>query len=101
MSNETVKHTPGPWRAKCHDKYHEWEVLQADELRHHICTDIRGLAGADEANARLIASAPDLLEACKDMQLLCAQLLVRLDEKALAYPQMRNLGAAIAKAEGR
>lgn len=66
MTTET-KHTPGPWRAKQYGKYGEWKVLQADELRHHICTDIRGLDGMDEANARLIAAAPTLLEALQEL----------------------------------
>lgn len=51
------KHTPGPWRRA------KYKVFSADEaLVAH--TRSTGLASdADEANARLIAAAPDLLHA--------------------------------------
>jgi len=65
-------HTPGPWRAFNHS-WSDTSIL-AHGFDHAICLlDINhateGSQDADEAlmaaNARLIAAAPDLLEACR------------------------------------
>lgn len=76
------KFTPGPWTAKPFDR--TWVVcFGGDEYL------IGGVHLNREANARLIAAAPELLEALKD-----------------AYPYIDNnhlrqrIGAVIAKAEG-
>lgn len=69
-----TKHTPGPW---------EWEREFEDAGRpgHHYTRpassvliiygdgheDCWRLEGASDANARLIAAAPELLEACKEL----------------------------------
>ncbi len=57
----TIKHTPGPW-----------ECNQSEIDAHSSLIEIRGLNGAYTItkdvgwqNARLIACAPELLEACK------------------------------------
>lgn len=62
------KHTPGPWEA------HNGEVTTRQEngrsyRRIAAVQDygIGSLVEVDEANARLIAAAPDLLEALKDL----------------------------------
>ena len=100
-----AKHTPGPWAVDEND--HQWITADCDGLivaeipygegeetdRHHEIND---------ANARLIAAAPELLEALRDM--------VRINqnkegyfrghshaESGSVYEQAR---AAIAKAEG-
>lgn len=52
------KHTPGPWRVVVEEEYDDYLVVDKDN---HCIADILPLA-----NARLIAAAPDLLEACKD-----------------------------------
>lgn len=52
------KHTPGPW-----------EILSTLEIcsgNKDIC-ELKGWMNEDQANARLIAAAPDLLEALKLM----------------------------------
>ena len=56
--------TPGPWRAEYSDIPHSsiaegWTV---DSSEHSVCC-LDGPKDVNEANARLIASAPDLLEA--------------------------------------
>lgn len=65
----TGKHTPGPWHI-------EWSMAQGGEA-HHVCDsrdmgDLSTIAtvhfhddteGETKANARLIAAAPELLEA--------------------------------------
>jgi hypothetical protein len=69
-----VNHTPGPWTI--HIAYGAWNVLGTDHPNPNfaasVCSvdndDERQGAGTAEANARLVASAPDLL---KYLKLLC------------------------------
>ena len=80
------KHTPGPWRFSSHPH-------DGNYMRIHCSSDpnegdnLRGYCG--EANARLIAAAPDLLMACIA---IANGYKHKGEELALA---------AIAKAEGR
>ena len=92
------KHTPGPWTMSRpmgtgHLEGREpWFRVSADRTLHlqvAACPD-GYVAGENEANARLIAAAPDLLEALTD--LLGWQTLAPDDVVAAAR-------AAIAKAE--
>lgn len=85
-----VKHTPGPWKLNglTIESKHNW-IASAN-------SDGINDSNVDEANATLIAAAPELLEACKK---LMAWLRECDDyaEKSIAW----KLGkAAIAKAEG-
>ena len=65
------KYTPGTWVANLNEIH---EVRDAEGGRICILTQLRGkfgllgrrFDGESEANARLIAAAPDLLEALKD-----------------------------------
>lgn len=65
-------HTPGPWAYRLTETY---AVLGPDGGRVAICTNLKGqhgLGGRREsnevaANARLIAAAPELLEALQAM----------------------------------
>lgn len=69
------KFTPGPWEAERNSSY--WEVRphrkwNDDHIPYSIgdvCASEPGNpdGGLQEANARLIAAAPDLLEALEDM----------------------------------
>jgi hypothetical protein len=92
-------HTPGPWSVSIEpDKYDtgrdEIRVL-AEEDRNHpqgpltVSRINQHLAGESVANARLIAAAPDLLEALRG-------LIDQLEAAGIHIP-----GEAIAKAEGR
>lgn len=61
-----IAHTPGPWRIwKVSDS--AWEICEPDNPRRHshFCrVSVGNMWGAEgEANAHLIAAAPDLLEA--------------------------------------
>lgn len=79
--NET-KHTPGPWKVD-----YNWAVK--DYLGGLVCSP-------NEANARLIAAAPEMLEALKGLvQLVDAHV----GEEAENWN--REARAAIAKATGR
>lgn len=54
-------HTPGPW---CYSL--DGEVFVDDDLPgRSVIAEVDTLQEAAEANARLIAAAPDLLDACK------------------------------------
>jgi hypothetical protein len=64
-----TKHTPGPW----HYQFNGFAITIGDESTRHnylehdyTVAKIGGNSMQDEANARLIAAAPDLLEACEE-----------------------------------
>lgn len=58
-----MKHTPGPWK---HGARRVWAEETEDRLGMEL-TIHRGNADDSKANARLIASAPDLLLACQTL----------------------------------
>ena len=86
------KHTPGPWIAlrerTAGTFFNSYAIMQRDEIIAHTTTDI---GAKTEADARLIAAAPDLLAAC--------EALVAGWEHNLTEP-MALVRAAIAKARG-
>ncbi len=57
------KHTPGPWAALDHPDGGVVEAIDGDFVRREVCHYFVDLDdnGESEANAQLIASAPDLL----------------------------------------
>jgi hypothetical protein len=65
------KHTPGPWKAVCRNTtYVEGEHWPEDEFLQWEVDGPRAPMGRGDffqADARLIAAAPDLLEALKDI----------------------------------
>ncbi len=87
----TTKHTPGPWSVKKTNCGHGAVTAGTYTLRHNW----DGLGSQEEmdANARLIAASPELLDALK------------LALEAHDYPGREgwaeNARAAISKAEGR
>ena len=91
MNPAPGQHTPGPWRAQINHCNHA--VISTDGF------DIALLRASDcdsEANARLIAAAPDLLAALED-------ILARYESAGVqCYPEARReviaARAAIARA---
>lgn len=92
-----AQHTKGPWRIKQNPRHSQ------DECDLTICGDIFMLADINgpnyehqEANARLIAAAPELFEALRNLA----------DNVEHAFPALAHLGplvaarAALAKATG-
>lgn len=62
QSNAHMKHTPGPWH---HDQIARHCIVSTQSPRKGICL-MKNTSDEDwEANARLIAAAPELLEACR------------------------------------
>ena len=84
------KHTEGPWTAKPFDR--TWVVcFGGDEYL------IGGVHLNREANARLIAAAPELLEALKT----CELRLTYLAQESIAVGyELKAARAALAKATG-
>ena len=90
-------HTPGPWRAHFAEAYF---VTGPDLGRVAMMMNLKGAHGlggrrsGDEsaANCRLIAAAPELLDAL--LGLLCAL------PSATSHPAIRAARTAIAKAKG-
>lgn len=105
--NTEQKHTPGPWRVGDGSfvigNHPAPGITGSDDVHHYgghlICESV------SQANARLIAAAPDLLEALKDI--LSGWRYIRQDA---AHQSIYGVGwdraqqaaeAAIAKAEGK
>jgi len=97
-----VKHTPGPWQLVAADDYEIHSDAVPEAFPHHCKGDDLGrfvaLIGnrADDfgrANARLIAAAPELLEALREL----------LDLHVAHHNSIEHAAArkAISKAEGR
>lgn len=66
------KHTPGPWRVEIDDSPDaawawQWPTIVSDEYEVVGTEGMYGDLETDMANARLIAAAPDLLEALKEV----------------------------------
>lgn len=116
-----MTHTKGPWvadlsgpRIMCGDALivSVWNVGKVDQeriggeswldMRNRIAPELRASEATAEANAHLIAAAPDMLEALK--QVLDAYILTRIqigDELIERSPLAVMSRAAIAKAEGK
>ena len=95
-----TEHTPGPWTANQFGNQGEWDIHRSTPtldggyfVRVEPLHITREALDEAAANARLIAAAPDLLEACKAA--VIAFRIVELGEDTDVMCQ-----AAIAKAEG-
>lgn len=95
-----IKHTPGPWTyggQEFNDVRESDGELVAVALHLRVKKPERSIAEA-KANARLIAAAPDLLEALKA---IVKSLADQDDEGMIEHAQqMIDARAAIAKATG-
>lgn len=67
-----MKHTPGPWKFDTESIYAEVPHTQARTRIVEIIT-----FGDDQANARLIAAAPEMLEALKEIERLFKERIAR------------------------
>ena len=93
------KHTLGPWK---HDEVNRfyWKVSVAKKGGAYVICEVGPIEGQTEANARLIAAAPEMLEA----------LQMALDDSEVMNPDgsarpisnyvFERMRAAIAKATG-
>lgn len=101
------KHTPGPWAVKKGSRYSRTGGFSIDSHGHwlelatifaHIAEETNHLG---EANARLIAAAPDLLAACEEGLTAIRWAQTHTDGNAVQFVHVVNvLMAAIRKAKG-
>lgn len=87
------KHTPGPWNIK---SFGSAEIIISAPTMPYVAVaspSLHAQTGTGESNARLIAAAPELLEACKFA-------LDHLDPSNGAEECREQVKKAIAKAEG-
>ena len=105
MSTTQTSHTPGPW----HTNEGSHPSDQVFDAQGHIIADCKWtnhIHTIREANARLIAAAPELLEALhhalNDLESRQYMLPVDADEteRAILEAQHNIYSRAIAKAEG-
>lgn len=95
------KSTPGPWRVVPRDgnRHRHNDIMSGNKRVASIGESTIGSLRESAANARLIAAAPDLLEACVRLlrfnEELCADMNV-----STHYPSADYARKAIAKAEG-
>ncbi len=102
QTKEQVEHTKGPWRVT--------GTAQDFVVRNKGAIYVAGIGraqgdGQPEANARLIAAAPELLEACRNAQMRLVKIVKEYDVTPDAYPgaydSIRELEACLALAEGK
>ncbi len=90
-----MAHTPGPWTYQATAGDHDFSVYSETYQRGR---DIALVRNFDEANARLIAAAPELLEACYRL-VNCPDM--NLDELGTeSLEALDDAMSAIAKAVG-
>lgn len=90
------KHTPAPWRVIKKEYpvgYSEYEIAWSEDGE-LVCDVVY-----TEADARLIAAAPDLLEALQAVQIDAVG--IGSGENAISDKTREMVNAAIAKAEGK
>jgi hypothetical protein len=88
-------HTPGPWLVRPAEVTSGWGLCVGNGK--HIVAQLKGPAGAEKvANARLIAAAPEMLEALQGM------LVEKPIDEILVYAKAakEKARAVIAKATG-
>lgn len=101
---EQAQHTPGPWKVDETGEFIETEYpanLRGEYT--HICDFRRPMGAEYRANARLIAAAPEMLEALREIHKLwcCPAPKTMRDWSARCDVMTDYARAAIAKAEGR
>jgi len=103
----TTKHTPGPWTVQdmskaSHPRNKKWlgwwriRTAEGDLLADCRAVGLRITDAEIVSNARLIAAAPELLDAATE-----ALHALEQHQPAIHPAIRRHLEAAIAKAEGR
>ena len=95
MSKQETSYTQGPWKTQTHISLDRLEIRDADGRRIAVCAmDFPMSAKTHDANARLIAAAPELLEALQEIVTAAGEGWSHLDA---SFTKAR---AAISKAIG-
>ena len=92
--NEFGGHTPGPWYLDDAPDVKHPSVILADDGATIVAEAMTVVAEQHdaEANARLIAAAPDLLDLLKDARRMVKELHAMLDEDDAYEWAVRNIG---------
>jgi hypothetical protein len=109
VKEKHATHTPGPWHysevIRGRDQY--YRQIRADFKIADVHACHSGVAGTkigraeDEANARLIASAPDLLAQCREFEKCLTHLINSGDSGAdLERDKLREVLAKVDGGEG-
>lgn len=88
----THKHTPGPWA------YETNGLITASPRRLHIAQTISTGMGQGMANARLLAAAPEMLQALKIALLAMERATMQMGLDPAMDTECNIIGAAISKA---
>ncbi len=59
----TTKYTPGPWEAEFSPSFKQFRIT---DVTGDVCATVSAYAANPDADARLIAAAPELVEALRD-----------------------------------
>lgn len=97
------EHTPGPWQIKRGEIWSNQDDLLGVVYRTEAWTTGEKVKTEDQANARLMAAAPELLKALKFIETWISQPVGEFSVAALdgLFDQTRGIArAAIAKATG-
>lgn len=93
-----IKHTPGPWSVSFECVDPEWAIVAT---RGGVVIANVNADHLQDANARLIAAAPDLLEAVAGLIRLSEAIRHSVGLGKNQLERIERAKAAIAKAEGR
>lgn len=100
------QHTPGPWVTLQADPcaiYQKHDIIYPEHNVARVFT--RSTEGEEQANARLIAAAPDLLLACLDIMDYCDEFPTHvpnwLERPVQVGGKLARLRKAVAKARGQ
>ncbi len=85
-----MKHTPGPWKVDCEFKRDVYSFSPQIELVELLASvySMRRAKGSGEANARLIAAAPELLSSVQEFLSLRQSIIDMGGAKEPFDPQM-------------
>lgn len=91
-----MEYTKGPWRLQPANKGDSWAEIYADDPKFGLLdvAQVNITSKHIYGNARLIAAAPDMLQACK-------QAIEQFPNIELEAKWVKDMAKAIAKAEGR
>ena len=101
MNDKTSPASPAPWRVEAGDSVVGIYSPAGRVAITNTKTFYQRHDARDIANANLIAAAPELLDAIRDLRTLVEMDDWWCDPADSNYPLRRQVEAAIAKAEGR
>lgn len=100
MTTDAKTHSPGPWESRPTHFGHSITAPDMDEREMRGATRIMVADVAQDANARLIATAPELLAALETTVSVIEQLVPEPSALGVADVVLYQARAAIAKARG-